>query len=169
MPCAVRFQHVTKTFPHHAGQILLRERLRTPVQALTSTRRFEALHDVSFELAAGESLGLIGSNGAGKSTILNLATGLALPDSGSVEVTGEVAALLELGAGFHPDLTGAENVRINAALMGLSRRETRPASKRSSNFRAFASSSTSRSGRIRPACPCGWRFPWRFHPIPTFW
>jgi ABC-type polysaccharide/polyol phosphate transport system ATPase subunit len=123
MPCAVRFQHVTKTFAHHAGQILLRERLKHLFKPHV-TRRFEALHDVSFELPAGESLGLIGSNGAGKSTILNLATGLAMPDSGSVEITGEVAALLELGAGFHPDLTGAENVRINAALMGLSRRET---------------------------------------------
>jgi len=73
----------------------------------------------------GESVGVIGHNGAGKSTLLNLATNLSRPDQGRVEVNGRVAALLELGAGFHPDLTGAENVRINAALMGLSRREVR--------------------------------------------
>jgi ABC-type polysaccharide/polyol phosphate transport system ATPase subunit len=66
----------------------------------------------------------VGANGAGKSTVLNLATGLALADSGTIAVNGRVAALLELGAGFHPDLTGAENVRVNAALMGFSRRRT---------------------------------------------
>jgi ABC-type polysaccharide/polyol phosphate transport system ATPase subunit len=119
---ALRFDHVTKTFVHHAGQILLRERL---VEMVRPSRRprFEALKDVSFELAPGESLGLIGGNGAGKSTILNLATGLAQPDRGSITVTGRVTALLELGAGFHPDLTGAENVRVNAAMMGMTRRQ----------------------------------------------
>jgi len=122
MPAALRFDHVTKTFVHHAGQLLLRERL---VEMLRPSRRprFEALKDVSFELAHGESLGLIGPNGAGKSTILNLATGLAQPDRGSIAVDGRVTALLELGAGFHPDLTGAENVRVNAAMMGMTRRQ----------------------------------------------
>jgi len=119
---AVRFNRVVKTFAHHAGRKLLRERLADLAQP-SRTSRFTALDDVSFEVAHGESLGLIGPNGAGKSTILNLATGLALPDSGSIEVHGHVAAILELGAGFHGDLTGAENVRINSALMGLSRRQ----------------------------------------------
>jgi ABC-type polysaccharide/polyol phosphate transport system ATPase subunit len=86
--------------------------------------RLEALKEVSFELEPGESLGLVGPNGAGKSTLLNLATGLLEPDSGAVEVEGRVAALLDLSAVFHYALTGAENVRINAALMGLSRRQT---------------------------------------------
>jgi ABC-type polysaccharide/polyol phosphate transport system ATPase subunit len=123
MNCAIRFQHVTKTFAHHAGQMLLRDRLKQLFRGSPVTH-FYALQDISFELAAGESMGLIGANGAGKSTILNLATRLMRPDTGTVEVNGEVAALLELGAGFHPDLTGEENIRINAALMGLSRRET---------------------------------------------
>ena len=70
-------------------------------------------------------MAVIGPNGAGKSTLLNLATNLCRPDQGSVEVNGRVAALLELGSGFHPDLTGAENVRINAALLGFSRRQVR--------------------------------------------
>ena len=120
---AVSFDRVSKSFVHRAGPTLLRDRI---VELLRPARRprFEALHDVSFQLAPGESLALIGPNGAGKSTILNLATGLMQADSGRIEVNGRVAALLELGAGFHPDLTGAENVRVNAALMGLTRRET---------------------------------------------
>ncbi len=123
MPPALRFDHVTKTFVHHAGQMLLRERITEMIKPSTRPR-FEAVKDVSFELAPGESLGLIGGNGAGKSTILNLATGLAQPDRGSISVNGRVTALLELGAGFHPDLTGAENVRVNAAMMGMTRRQT---------------------------------------------
>jgi ABC-type polysaccharide/polyol phosphate transport system ATPase subunit len=120
---AISFQNVTKTFRHQRRRLLLRERLMEIARPVEGVR-FAALDQVSFALTPGESLGLIGANGAGKSTLLNLATGLAKPDSGSIEVNGKVAALLELGAGFHPDLTGAENVRINAALMGLSRAET---------------------------------------------
>jgi ABC-type polysaccharide/polyol phosphate transport system ATPase subunit len=120
---AISFEAVTKTFRHQRPRLLLRERL-LEVARRKEGARFAALDDVSFSVAPGDSLGLIGANGAGKSTLLNLATGLAKPDSGRITVNGKVAALLELGAGFHPDLTGAENVRINAALMGLSRRET---------------------------------------------
>src|SRR6516225_2717760 len=120
---ALKFDRVTKTFPHHLGQMLLRDRFREMIRPTTRTR-FEALKNVSFEVAPGDSLGLIGANGAGKSTLLNLATGCARPDSGQVIVNGKVSALLELAAGFHGDLTGAENLRINAALNGLSRRET---------------------------------------------
>jgi len=123
---ALIFDQVTKTFPHHPGQMLLRDRIREMIHHSTSMHgtRFEALKDVSFELGRGESLGLIGANGAGKSTLLNLATGCAKPDSGQVLVKGKVSALLELAAGFHGDLTGAENLRINAALNGLTRRQT---------------------------------------------
>ena len=66
----------------------------------------------------------MGPNGAGKSTLLSLITGLAKPDAGSLEVTGRIAALLELGSGFHPDLTGAENVRLNASLLGFTKQQT---------------------------------------------
>jgi len=117
------FDGVTKTFAHHAGQMLLRDRIADLISP-SRRGRLEALREVSFELRPGESLGLIGPNGAGKSTLLNLATGLLEPDSGQVEVQGRVAALLDLSAGFHNSLTGAENLRINAALMGLSRRQT---------------------------------------------
>jgi ABC-type polysaccharide/polyol phosphate transport system ATPase subunit len=119
---ALRFDRVTKTFIHHTGRMLLRERV---IEMMRPSRRprFEALKDVSFELMPGDSLGVIGPNGAGKSTLLNLATGLSFPDRGSITVNGRVTALLELGAGFHPDLTGAENVRVNGAMMGMTRRQ----------------------------------------------
>ncbi len=119
---ALRFDRVTKTFIHHTGRLLLRDRLIEMMRPSTRPR-FEAVKDVSFELMKGDSLGLIGSNGAGKSTILNLATGLSRPDHGSITVSGRVTALLELGAGFHIDLTGAENIRVNGAMMGMTRRQ----------------------------------------------
>jgi ABC-type polysaccharide/polyol phosphate transport system ATPase subunit len=121
---AVSFQNVSKTFPRHAGQMLLRDRIARIFQPPT-TEPFYALRDVSFAVERGESLAVIGSNGAGKSTMLNIATGLCMPTSGKVGINGRLAALLDLGAGFHPDLTGAENVWINAALLGLSRSEVR--------------------------------------------
>jgi len=103
--------------------MLLRERLLNLLQH-APRERFYALRDVSFSVGQGESLGIIGHNGAGKSTLLNIATGLCPPNEGVVSIKGRVAALLELGSGFHPDLTGAENVRINAAMLGLTRRQT---------------------------------------------
>jgi ABC-type polysaccharide/polyol phosphate transport system ATPase subunit len=85
---------------------------------------FYALKNVSFQLKSGESIAIVGRNGAGKSTLLSLITGLTRPDAGRIETTGRIAALLELGSGFHSDLTGAENVRLNAALLGFSRKQT---------------------------------------------
>ena len=79
-----------------------------------------ALRDVSFELARGQSLALVGPNGAGKSTILKLLAKITNPTSGNVEINGQLSALIELGAGFHPDLTGRENIFLNGAILGLS-------------------------------------------------
>lgn len=123
MTAALVFDRVTKSFPHHTGPRLLRDRIAELFHP-TRGQRLEVLKDVSFELPHGDGLGLIGPNGSGKSTLLNLACGLSMPDSGRIEVNGRVAALLELGSGFHPDLTGAENVRVNAAMIGLTRRQT---------------------------------------------
>src|SRR5918996_4333702 len=84
---------------------------------------FWALDNVSFEVKRGECLGLIGPNGAGKSTLLKLLNGITLPDKGTIKVCGRIGALLELGAGFHPMLTGRENIHLNAAILGLTKEE----------------------------------------------
>jgi ABC-type polysaccharide/polyol phosphate transport system ATPase subunit len=119
----LEFRNVSKSFHLHGGQMLLRHRLARLFSHRTRDR-FYALKHVSFDLSAGESLAIVGPNGAGKSTLLSLVVGLSMPDEGTVSVSGRVAALLELGSGFHPDLTGAENVRLNASLLGLSKKRT---------------------------------------------
>ncbi len=82
---------------------------------------FWALNDVSFEVKRGECVGLIGPNGAGKSTLLKLMNGVTLPDKGSIRISGRIGALLELGAGFHPTLTGRENIHLSGAILGFSK------------------------------------------------
>ncbi len=98
-------------------------RLREVVTGRPHHQAFEALTDVSFELRQGESLGIIGENGAGKSTLLKLLSGVTSATSGAMTVQGKVASLLELGMGFHGEFTGRENIRLNAAMMGLSEAE----------------------------------------------
>ena len=83
-----------------------------------------ALHDVSFDVREGTTFGLIGHNGSGKTTLLKCIAGILRPTSGTIRQRGRLAALLELGAGFHPELTGRENVYLNASFLGLSRKET---------------------------------------------
>jgi lipopolysaccharide transport system ATP-binding protein len=117
------FSGVSKIYYHGGGRMLLRNRL----QEWISGRRpqsFAAVNNISFELGRGESMAIVGPNGAGKSTLLSLVAGLSKPDTGSIVVNGRIAALLELGSGFHPDLTGAENVTLNASLLGLTRKRT---------------------------------------------
>jgi ABC-2 type transport system ATP-binding protein len=107
---------------------LYRERPSSIKQRLLSSRSrsedFWALRDVSFEVANGRSLGLVGHNGSGKTTLLKCVAGILRPTDGLIRYRGRVAALLELGAGFHPELTGRENVYLNASFLGLTRRET---------------------------------------------
>lgn len=118
---AIEFIDVSKSFSRTSRQMLFRSHLARWL-AGGRRERFYALKNVSFRLSRGESLAVVGHNGAGKSTLLGLVAGLARPDAGTVTVNGSIAALLELGSGFHPDLTGTENVRLNAALLGLTRK-----------------------------------------------
>ncbi len=122
----VRFEHVSKSYPKY-HQILtgLKASLLHPSETLRAFKRerFLALDDVSFDFAQGETVGVIGSNGSGKSTTLALIAGVLRPQVGKVEVAGRVAPLLELGAGFHPELTGRENILLNGILLGLTRQE----------------------------------------------
>jgi lipopolysaccharide transport system ATP-binding protein len=119
----LRFEGVSKTYIHNSSRMLLRRGLLSWFRR-SRTDVFYALRNVSFDLGANRSLAVVGANGAGKSTLLRCATGISAPDQGRVQIRGTIAALMELGAGFHPDLTGAENVLLNASLLGLTRKET---------------------------------------------
>jgi lipopolysaccharide transport system ATP-binding protein len=120
---SIEFSGVSKSFSRQTGRMLLRSRLKTWLQ-VGHKDRFYALKNVSFTIRQGENVGIVGANGAGKSTLLSLAVGLSTPDEGTVKLSGRTAALLELGSGFHPDLTGRENVALNASLLGLTRKRT---------------------------------------------
>jgi ABC-type polysaccharide/polyol phosphate transport system ATPase subunit len=124
MSLAIECSGVSKYFKRHSGRALLRKHLEGLLRR-SHRERFYALKNVSFRLEAGQGLALVGTNGAGKSTLLSLVAGLAEPDSGSIAVNGRIGALLQLGAGFHPDLTGAENILLNASLIGMTARRTR--------------------------------------------
>ena len=107
---------------------LYHERNRYIKAAILRGRRaryeeFWALDDVSFNVDHGATVGIIGSNGSGKSTMLKCLTGIYRPDKGKVAINGNVAALLELGAGFHPELSGRENIYLNAAILGMSKKD----------------------------------------------
>ena len=122
-PGSISVRGVSRSF------VLLADRNRTLKETVlrrgrgTGKRELEALKDVDLEVAPGEAVGLIGQNGSGKSTLLKVIAGIIPPDRGTVEVGGQVASMLELGAGFHPDFTGRENVYMNGAIHGLSERE----------------------------------------------
>jgi ABC-type polysaccharide/polyol phosphate transport system ATPase subunit len=114
---------VSKSFRHGASTKLLRTYI-SEFFVKSREAKFYALRDISLRVEDGESLAVVGRNGAGKSTLLSLVAGLTDPVEGTIAVKGRVAALLELGAGFHPDLTGVENLWLNASLLGLSRKRT---------------------------------------------
>ncbi len=119
---SIEFEHVSKRFTlHHEKRNSLQERMVNVLHPRGEGETFWALRDVSFEVPTGETLGLIGHNGSGKSTTLKLITRILEPTSGAVRVRGRVSALLELGSGFHPDLTGRDNIFLNGSLLGFGR------------------------------------------------
>jgi ABC-type polysaccharide/polyol phosphate transport system ATPase subunit len=121
---AIRFKSVSKRFKLNTNQA---DSVLDTIVGLFSRTRTEdneeavllAMNDVSIEIWPGETVGLVGRNGSGKSTLLKLAAGIIRPSTGRVEIRGRLSALLELGAGFHPDLTGKENIALNASILGL--------------------------------------------------
>lgn len=122
-PDVVRLENVSKAFVVRTDNTL-KDRVVGYLRARQFRRAYTALDNVSLSIPAGSTVGLLGANGSGKSTLLKLIGGILSADSGTVTSRGRVAALLELGAGFHPELSGRENVFLNASLLGLSRMQT---------------------------------------------
>ena len=127
MTPAIELQDVTKIYRRYGGRqfATLKSALlqRSILRDLSPTETFPALRNVSFTVPPGRTYGVIGRNGSGKSTALKLVAGITKPTSGTVTVQGRISALIELGAGFHPEISGRENVFINAVMLGLSKRE----------------------------------------------
>src|SRR5712691_10503684 len=125
---AIELVNVTKVYRRYARKrqfatlksALLKGSL---IQDLEPAEKFPALQGVSFNVPAGKTFGIIGRNGSGKSTALKLVAGITKPTTGTVHVNGRISALIELGAGFHPEISGRENVFINGIMLGLSKRE----------------------------------------------
>jgi len=121
---SIRAEHVSKDFllryQRTFKQVTVAKMRRQP-----TSERFQAVDDVSFTVEQGESIGLMGLNGSGKSTLLKMINGVMRPDSGSLLTRGRIAGLIATGAGFHPQLTGRENLMLNAAILGMSEAETR--------------------------------------------
>ena len=126
-PCPVAIQGVSKRFilqheRHRAFQDMVVNLFR-PNGRKSSQEEFWALKNVTLHIGRGEMVGIVGQNGSGKSTLLKLMAGIIQPTEGKIDVRGRISALLELGAGFHPELTGRDNVYLNGSLLGFSRRE----------------------------------------------
>jgi teichoic acid transport system ATP-binding protein len=122
---AIKVQNLTKIYHlYNQPQDRLKEALHPFKKSYHHD--FYAMDDVSFEIHKGETVGIIGKNGAGKSTLLKMITGVLTPTAGDMETHGKIASLLELGAGFNPEMTGLENIYLNGTLMGFSREEMTP-------------------------------------------
>jgi ABC-type polysaccharide/polyol phosphate transport system ATPase subunit len=118
----IEFKNVTKQFSKQ-NQKTFKEFLPALIKGEQTTESFTALDDISFKIKKGETVGIIGPNGSGKSTILKLIAGVMTPNKGEVIIKGKISPLIELGAGFHPELTGRENIYLNGAILGLKRKE----------------------------------------------
>ena len=126
MKPAVRFENVTKRYELGTGQTSIKRLLKKPFsknKGVPENQILWALKDVNFSIEPGSALGLVGPNGSGKTTSLKLLSKITFPTSGKVHINGRISALIELGAGFHPDLTGRENVYLNGTILGMKKEE----------------------------------------------
>ncbi|NAZ30411.1 MAG: ATP-binding cassette domain-containing protein [Caldimicrobium sp.] len=123
----VIFERVTKSYPTYTYITggFKNFLIHLPKSLKGFRKRYTVLREISFQIAKGECVGFIGRNGVGKSTLLGLIAGVLKPDSGKIVVKGRVSPLLELGAGFHPDLTGRENIILNGVLLGMTKAEVK--------------------------------------------
>jgi len=123
----VIFERVTKSYPTYAYITggFKNFLIHLPKSLKGFKKRYTVFREISFQIAKGECVGFIGRNGVGKSTLLGLIAGVLKPDSGKIVVKGRVSPLLELGAGFHPDLTGRENILLNGVLLGMTKAEVK--------------------------------------------
>ncbi len=123
MTTSIVVDNVSKSFRYHYHRTL-KQVVRGRVSREKNPESFKALDGVSFEVQQGESIGLMGLNGSGKSTLLKLVSGVMLPDEGQVLTRGRISGLIATGAGFHNELTGRENIYMNAAMLGMTKLET---------------------------------------------
>ena len=123
-PVVIKVENLTQRFRViHERPDTLRELFVKKFRGASNVHDFEALKDISFEVRKGEMVGIIGANGSGKSTLLKAISGVYRPSAGTIQVNGSLASLIELGAGFHPELTGRENIILNVLLLGFSKRQ----------------------------------------------
>ena len=122
MKIAINFDHVVKQYLLQEDRTI-KEMIPSILLRRSISRQYKALNDISFTIYEGETVGIVGKNGAGKSTILKLIAGVTYPSSGQLEVVGRVAPIIELGAGFHHELSGYENIFLNAAILGMHKKE----------------------------------------------
>ena len=118
----IKFENVSKEF-YLQGDRTFKELIPSLIKGKKWAKKLHVLNGLSFEINAGETVGFVGHNGAGKSTIMKLIAGVTYPSSGNVRVNGRVAPMIELGAGFHYELNGYENIYLNAAILGMHKKE----------------------------------------------
>lgn len=119
---SIKFTNVSKEF-YLQGDRTFKELIPSLIKGRKWAKKLQVLKGLSFEINSGETVGIVGHNGAGKSTIMKLIAGVTYPTSGSIQVEGRVAPMIELGAGFHYELNGYENIYLNAAILGMHKKE----------------------------------------------